>query len=415
MKKNVVKNTTMLYLMSAAKLVLPLITIPYLSNVLSTEAYGTTVFVKSIMTTMQIVVDFAFGFSGTRAIALARDNKEETEKEAARIFTAQLILALGCSAVMVGMAVFMPSLKGMEWFAVLSFIPVFLSIYLRNYFFRGLEKMEVLTYRYFITKSISTVLTFVLIHGDADLMMVAYLDIFTSVIAAVVVTWKIKQLGYKIGLSNIREALVKLGESTVYFVSNIATTAFGALNTMLVGIYLTKTDAAYWGNAMVLISAILALYDPITDGIYPEMMRCRDLKYLRKVLLIFMPLIIAGCIFSFYAAPAVLGIFGKEKYISAIPIFRRLIPVLLFSFPAQLLGWPGLGAVSKTKQTTASTIIAALFQCGGLALLGITGNFTLISLATLRCVTEFFLLALRGGMVLYYRKDFVHAGSEEAA
>ena len=277
-----------------------------------------------------------------------------------------------------------------------------------------MEKMEVVTLRFVIMKSISTALTFVFIHGDPDLLWIPVLDIFSSMIAILLVRLEIKKYGYQIRLSGFKTAWKKLTEAAVYFISNMASTAFGALNTFLIGVFMTKTDTAYWGNAMILISAILALYDPIIDGLYPEMMRSKDLNYIKKVLAIFMPVIAAGCVFSFYAAPFVLGIFGKEKYISAIPVFRRLIPVLFFSFPAQMLGWPTLGAINRSKETTASTIIAAIFQCTGLLVLGITQHFNLITIATLRCVTEFFMMCVRLTFVLRFRDEF-NRGEKKAA
>ena len=46
MKSNVIKNTIMLYGMSIAKIVFPLLTLPYLTRVLSVESYGVVSYVK---------------------------------------------------------------------------------------------------------------------------------------------------------------------------------------------------------------------------------------------------------------------------------------------------------------------------------------------------------------------------------
>ena len=48
---------------------------------------------------------------------------------------------------------------------------------------------------------------------------------------------------------------------------------------------------------------------------------------------------------------------------------RCLVPVLFFSFPAMLFGWPVLGAIGKVKENTKTTISAALVQIAGLAAL----------------------------------------------
>ena len=56
--KTLVNNTIMMYLMTIAKLVVPLISLPYLTRVLSVDCYGTVSFVKSLMSYFQIFIDF---------------------------------------------------------------------------------------------------------------------------------------------------------------------------------------------------------------------------------------------------------------------------------------------------------------------------------------------------------------------
>ena len=57
-------------------------------------------------------------------------------------------------------------------------------------------------------------------------------------------------------------------------------TAFNALNTVCVGIFLSARDVAFWALTMQFIAAVQSLYNPIQDGIYPEMVKKRDLKSL---------------------------------------------------------------------------------------------------------------------------------------
>ena len=48
-EKKVVGNTIMLYIMTIAKMIFPLLTLPYLTRILSEEAYGFVSYVKSCM------------------------------------------------------------------------------------------------------------------------------------------------------------------------------------------------------------------------------------------------------------------------------------------------------------------------------------------------------------------------------
>ena len=76
-KNKVFKNTFMLYLMSFAKLILPLLTMPYLTRVLSEEGYGLMSYVRSYMTYMQLFVDFGFILSSVKDIVKADNDKKK--------------------------------------------------------------------------------------------------------------------------------------------------------------------------------------------------------------------------------------------------------------------------------------------------------------------------------------------------
>ena len=84
----------------------------------------------------------------------------------------------------------------------------------------------------------------------------------------------------------------------------------------------------------------------------------------------------------------------------------NLIPILFFSFPAQIYGWPTLGAIGKVRETTVSTVIAASVQVAGLLILIITDSFALIPLAILRGGTEAILLGIRMWTVYKNKKEF---------
>ena len=157
---------------------------------------------------------------------------------------------------------------------------------------------------------------------------------------------------------------------------------------------------------MQIISAIQLLFNPITGGIYPEMVRSRSMGLLKKVCKICVPVLILGCTALYFLAEVAILIVSGEKYLESVSILRLLIPMLLFSFPAMLFGWPALGALGRVKETTATTILSAVFQCAGLALLMATGQFTLISIALLRCATEVVLCTTRLGFCIRFRREF---------
>lgn len=406
MKSNVIKNTMMLYGMSIAKIVFPLLTLPYLTRVLSVESYGVVSYVKAVMQYMQLVVDFGFMLSGTKDIVNAKNDHEKLEKEVGDILLARVLLAAAAFVALLGMTAVIPLLRTNIGYTLLAFVTVFLSVFLFDYFFRGIEKMQVITLRFVTMRGIATALTFVFVHSDKDILFVPLLDAVGSLVAVILVFVELKKENIEIHFSGVSTAWKKLKNSFVYFASNMATTAFGALNTLLIGAFLPATEVAYWSVCMQLIGAVQTMYTPITDGIYPEMIKTKSWKFIKRLLMIFMPIVFAGSAFSIAVAPYVLQIVGGEQYIAATSLFRTLVPVLIFSFPGIVLGWPTLGALDKAAQVTKTTILSAVVQVASLLLLIATGHFTVMWIAIFRCVTEFVLMASRGWYCWKYRKEF---------
>lgn len=398
----VTKNTIMLYIMNIAQLILPLVTLPYLTRVLTVDNYGVVNYVKSIMTYMQIIIEFGFILSATKDIVKAGNDKKIIGEITGNVILGKILLSMLSLIVLIIFTIFVPILKNNVAFTMLSFIPVFLSTFLIDFFFRGIEKMEVITIRYIVMKSISTLLTFLFVRGNGDLLMIPILDIIGNVVAILLVWKEVYKLGIKLSFGTIKDIWDSIADSFLYFISSMASTAFGALNTLLVGILLSSKEVAYWSLAMQILGAIQALYTPINNGIYPEMVKERKFSLIIKVIKIFMPVVFIGCLIILLFSKPILFVIGGRKYLEMSYLIILLIPVIIFSFPAMLFGWPVLGAIDKVKETTTTTVVTTIVQVAGLIVLMLVGEFTLVNIALLRGGTEFILLTSR----LYFINKF---------
>lgn len=405
-RSKVLKNTVMLYIMTFAKMIFPLVTLPYLTRVLTVDGYAVVSYVKSAMVYMQIFMDFGFLLSATKDIVLAGGNKEAVSEILGETLQAKILLAI-CGFVIVLVACLaIPLLRENMLYTFFAYIAVAMTILLPDFLFRGIEKMQNITIRFIIMRGIATALTFVCIKDDHQLMLIPVLDIIGT-IAAVVWTWfEVKKLGFKIIWSKWSRAWAALKKSFIYFLSDASTTVFGAFNTLLVGIYLTKTDVAYWSVVMQLIAAVQSLYTPINNGIYPHMVRERNIKLPLKLFACMMPIIIGGTVIAFVTGEWWLVVISGEKYSGALTVFRWMLPLLIISYPSMLFGWPCLGAINKQKQVTISTVASALVQVIILLLLIFVDKFTLVGIAMARIVSEFVLLTIRLIYCYMYRKEF---------
>lgn len=401
MHNQILKNTGSLMAFQVAKMLFPFITLPYLTRVLSTDSYGVVAYVKTVMNYMQVIVDFGFVLSATKSVVMARDDSERLARIVGDTLLARVLLGVAAFGVLCLMMLFLSILRAYVLYTVLSYVVVFLSVFLLDYLFRGLETMHIITFRFVLMKTVATLLTFVFVRSDADVLLIPLFDILGSVLAVLLVAWEVRKLRLRLAFTGLRKAWRAIRESFIYFLSNAASLSFNVLSTIIIGAYVSTTEIAYWSVCMQVITSVTACYSPIADGIYPEMIKSRNVQLVRRLVRTFLPLVCAGSVACYVLAGFILGVLGGEPYVVAVPVFRMLVPVLVFGFLAVILGWPLLGAIGRSGEVTATTVLSLGVHVLLLVALIVADAMTLMNIAIVRCLTEAVLFASR---YCYFRR-----------
>lgn len=396
----------MLYILNIAKIAFPLATLPYLTRVLSVEFYGLLALTRAIMQYTQIFIDFGFLLSGTKSVVNCNGNTRKIGTEVGDILIARVILGVAVAIPLLTLCQFINPLRAHTLFIALSFIAVFITIFLFDYLFRGLEKMRIITVRFVIMKALAAALTFIYVKSDHDLILIPLFDIFGSAAAVSLVFFEIRKLKIALHFSGIKTSINKLKESVIYFYNGMAGTAFMALNTVLIGFFMTPENVAFWSLTLQIVTAILSFYTPITDGLYPYMIRTKSIRIIGLALTIFLPIILAGSLACYYFGELGIIIIAGPEYVAATPVLKAMIPVIILSFPTMLFGWPTLGSIGKEYEVTKSMTLAALSQVIGLIILLYSNSLTLVNVALLRGSTELLLLATRLNYIIKFRTEF---------
>jgi Membrane protein involved in the export of O-antigen and teichoic acid len=401
-----IKNTIMQYIMIVAQYIFPMLTFPYLTRVLEPNSYGVIVYLTALISYFQIIVDFGFNLSSTRKIAENQGDIGIINNIFSSTIYAKVFLIVISLIIYTLLIPFIDILNKNILLSYLYMGTVVLSIFLPDFLFRGIEKMGVITYRFLISKTITTIFTFILVHSKDDIILIPVLNIIGSIVAIIWTWYEIKRLEIKLKICSIKNVIETLRESSIYFISTFATTAFGATNTFMLGaMSLPTTHIAYWGVSYNLISSAQSLYSPIVNSLYPRMSAKKDFNLVKKILLIFIPIITLIVVILYIITGTIINIFSGTQYKEAIPIFRALLPMLIFAFPGMVLGFPVLGVIGKVKETSITTIISALFHVMGLLVMAALGIFTILNVAILRSLTEFLLLVSRVFILTKYKME----------
>lgn len=88
------KNTFFLYVLTFSNQILGLFTIPYLTRIFGPSIYGELGMALSLMTYIQIILDFGFILSATELIAVNRDNRTICSTVFSTVIFIKIILIL---------------------------------------------------------------------------------------------------------------------------------------------------------------------------------------------------------------------------------------------------------------------------------------------------------------------------------
>ncbi len=390
-------NTVMLYILTFSNYLLSLVVVPYESRVLDPSLFGLLGTSSAIMLYFQLVMDFGYMLSGTQEVARNRDDKGALR----RIFTAvtmgKVLLILVSAIVLQVLCLVIPTWRHNHLLITIFFIATAINSLLPDYLYRGMEKMSSITIRTVCIKVFFTIGIFVVLKEPDDLWKIPLVTAIGNLLAVIATLIHLnRKLDIRLTKPDFNEMWQTMRRSSTFFYSRIATTAFSALNTVILDVISgTGAVVGFYNSADKLITTGKSALSPISDSLYPYMVKNRDFKLVKKVLLLLEPLIIVFCACCFiWAEPLCLLFFGPA-YGPAGNVLRAMLPVGVIALPSYILGFPMLTAMDLTKHANYSVIFGSLIHVGNLVVLHLTGNISMISLGIAVSLAEALILGYR--------------------
>lgn len=177
-KKNLAYN----FLLSASQVLLPLISIPYISRVLTPEGIGRVSFIDSFTWYFISIAEFGIVVYGMREVARQRNNNEERGKLVSELLALHVVSS-ALALVLYFVAVFLLWNK-IQDIRLLLFSLSFLLVnfFACEWYFLGMERFKYLTLRSLLTRLLGLFSIFILIKSPDDY----FLYYAITVVAAIV-------------------------------------------------------------------------------------------------------------------------------------------------------------------------------------------------------------------------------------
>jgi len=340
LRHRLVKNTAALLVVQMSTYAAPLLVLPYLSRVLSTDHFGLIAYATAFNWYFLTLVEYGFNLTATRQISIHCDNPRKLSEIFSSVMAAKTLLTVVGFFIMIGTVLATPKLRPNLDLYCISFLATLGDLLFPLWLFQGLQKMGNLLWRDLGSRLVALVLIFLFVRKDSDYLWAMGFQAGSTLLAGVVGLITVRFLtSVRFVAPSIQEVLRALREGWPVFLSMAAMTLSTSTNTMIVGFRSGPKGVAFFSAAFRLVVAARMLVAPVVTAIYPHIshlaVNSREdaIRFLRKhTWKLTAPFFLTSiCLLA--GAPLIIRIIYSAKYEPSVPLLQVMaLSVFLLAF-----------------------------------------------------------------------------------
>lgn len=361
--KKLISNTGALFALQLANYILPFLIIPFLTRTLGVSLYGIVAFGLAMVQIACIITDFGFNLSATRQIASHQANREYIRKIIGAVHFCKLFLLVPVGAFFFLFLYFQDQKYG-EYasFFWLLLIPIVGQTFQPIWFFQGMEKMGFITLFVVLARSSYVLLAILWVSTPEDYLWVAIANGVAQILGALLAVGFMVKLGYSPVLPGWRFTREIFSDSVEFFWSRAAVATYTAGGAFYLGLVSTPSTVAYYSAAEQLYKGAQALFQPVSQALFPYMARTKDLKVFFRILKWTVVISLFSLCFGLMTGEWFLSVLFGENFSSSYSILAVFMVAFCITTPSVLLGYPLLGAFGDSRSANLSVIIGGVGQ-----------------------------------------------------
>lgn len=396
MSKSIFRNLSYNVLLQVVLMILPLVSIPYVSRVLGPDGIGAYSFTLSLTQYFIIIGTLGTALYGNRQIAYTRDHKEEMSKTFWSILIVRIIttsFALLTYHLIFWNASDYKLLRFIQSFHILA------QMFDITWLYIGMEDFKRIVTRNLFVKLIGLAMIFIFVQTKEDVVLYTLINLGMSVFSSLVMWLYIPKMliRVKLAISDIQKHIKPILH---LFIPQMASQVYVLLDKTMLGYLSSIEQVGFYTQAERLVRSILELTSALGVVMLPRMsyihaqgqadqMKTYLNKSMKAVSYIAIPMT-AGVI---ALTPQFVSWFLGPGYEPVEPLMMIISSILIFISLSSVLGVQYLLPANRVNEVTISIVSGAL--------LNLTLNFILIpKIAALGAViatisAEFIVMAIQ--------------------
>ena len=340
-------------------IILPIITVPYVTRIFTSEALGNYVFYNSIVSYFSLFAMLGIGVYGTKQIAATSD----VSSTFWNIYAIQLIASILAMAVYIIAIFSIPQMGGI--IPLIVGITLFAKMIDISWLFSGKEDFKKITIRNTVVRIIGVISIFTFVKSSDDLYLYVFLIVIFDFLGQFVM-WVPAKKFIKRPSFNAKVIKKNLHPIVLLFLPQVAISLYVVLDRTLLGLLGSYSDVGIYEQGQKLVSILLKVVSSLGVVMLPRVAnllserRDKEAQNMVKFSFILYNLIIFPMMFGLIAVNEVfvklfLGQnFQDVKYVLYVIVFN-----IMFVGWTNILGYQVLVVRNKNKEFMLSTTIPA--------------------------------------------------------
>lgn len=371
-KMNIVfKNFTYLSILNGLNIVLPLLVIPYLTNVIGVAHYGVYAYILVLVQNINVVTQYGFQFSATKKISQNRDDHSFLEQYCSNILCARFLVATLCIALVLALSHWALDTSDRFFMFLTAIGMIYGDVFIPTWLFQGLERMKYMTIVNASSKILFTILIFVVVIRPEDYEYIMLLNSLGFLLAAILSMALVrKQFKIRLPKPRMKEVFSELRESLSLCFSMIGIDLYRNMNVVVLNFFVSDAAMGVYALAERVIKAAQSFITPVSQALFPHMSLKikqegvgKSMVLLRRAAIFLFILTIVVALGIFFCGDFLVSLVGKD-FSEIKPLMNWMYPVLIFGCMNFLLGFVGLVNLNQQKYFFFAVFISGTISLG---------------------------------------------------
>ena len=367
--KSLKTNAVLSSIKTLTNILFPLITYPYITNVLSVDSIGRINFSQSIVSYFSLLAALGISTFAIRTGSRIRDDENELRIFSNRIFSINII-SMVISLILLTILIFLPT-KIAEYrpIIIILSLTIFLSPFSVEWIFNIYEDFGYITIRNFLVHLISLILMFCFVKSEQDVYL--YVALTTAATSFGNIFNYIYSKKYNRFKFTFDTHWKEYGSTILlFFVNSIASTIYLNSDTTLLGLMCSNYSVGLYSVASKIYSVLKQMFNAVVSSVIPRLSYLQKsnedefCKLIKRILNITILLIIPASVGVIVLRREIIILISGEEYLEATGALSILSISTIFAVVANLLCNGALVCLGRERYILRATIVSAVVNAG---------------------------------------------------